>query len=235
MIHAVAMIILYALASAIFPALLAGVAVILSREKPAKLLVAFWLGGFTVSVIAGMTIISAFGEKAASLGSEGKNLNPGYSVAIGVAALALGALLGTHGGRALIDGWRERRALKKPKKEKCKPWEERMLDKGSIGIADIAGGVLNLPGPFYLLALGDIATHQYGFSGNLGLIVFFKLIMLLLVELPLIGFIFSPEKTDEWVSDFAGWLNRNGIKIVAGLAAVWGVVLIAKGVADLLA
>ncbi len=228
------MIIFYALVSAIFPALLAGVAVILSREKPAKLLVAFWLGGFSVSVIAGMVIISTFGEKAASLGSEGKNLSPHYSIAIGVAALALSALLGTHRGRALIDGWRERRAVKKPKKEKGKPWEERMLGNGSIGVAALAGGVLNLPGPFYLLALGNIAAHHYGITGNLALVVFFNLIMLVLVELPLIGFIVSPEKTDEWVSDFAIWLNRNGIKIVAGLAGLWGVALIAKGVNDLL-
>jgi hypothetical protein len=227
--------ILYALISAVFPALLAGVAVILSREKPARLLVAFWLGGFTVSVIAGVTIISVFGEKAASLGSAGEHLAPGYSIAIGVAALALALLLGTERGHALLDRWRDRRELHRPEKEKGKPWEERMLDRGSIGIAAVAGGVLNLPGPFYLLALGEIAAKHYPWTGDLALIVLFNVIMLLLVELPLIGFIFSPEKTDKWVGAFAAWLNRNGIKIVATLAAIWGFVLIGKGVADLIA
>ena len=235
MIGAMGEIILLALGSAVFPMLLAGVAVLLSREKPARLLVAFWLGGFTVSVTCGIVIVKSFGEKAASLGSEGHNLAPQYSIAIGMGAIAVALLIGTKRGMGLIDGWRKRRAEHKPHKNKpsrVKPWEDKMLGSGSVGLAVVAGGVLNLPGPFYLLALGNIAVGHYGTVEEIALIILFNLVMLLLVELPMIGFIFDPERTDAWVSEFSKWLNRNGIRIIALLAVLWGVTLMGKGIHD---
>ncbi|MEI7560089.1 MAG: GAP family protein [Actinomycetes bacterium] len=226
-------IVILALGSSVFPTLLAGVAILLSRDKPAKLLLAFWLGGLTVSVIAGILIVDAFGEKASSLGASGSTLAPPYSIAAGVAAIGLGTLIGTKRGRGWIDGWRARRSERKPHKDhKSQPWQDRMLGNGSVMLAATAGGILNLPGPFYLIALGDIASGNYGFWSQVGLILMFNVIMLALVELPMIGFIFDPERTDAWVSSFASWLNRNGIRIIALLAMLWGTSLIVKGISD---
>jgi hypothetical protein len=227
-------IILYAVLSSVFPALLAGVAVLLSRDKPAKLMVAFWIGGFTTSCIAGFLIISAFGEKASSLGDAGHNLAPPYSIGAGIGALLIAGLLGTKRGRLLIDNWRERRSEKKAKKPDKEPWAERVLNNGSIAVAAGAGAVLNLPGPFYLLALGDLATKHYSAPLEIGVIVLFNLIMLMLVELPIIGFMFNPEKTDRWVGEFSKWLNSHGMTIVAVIAFGFGLSLIGKGIHDAL-
>jgi len=235
MIRPMGEIILLAIGSAVFPMLLAGVAVLLSRTNPAKLLLAFWLGGITVSVTAGIVIVNAFGEAATSLGSDGKNLSPGVMIAGGVLGLALAWLLGTKRGHARVESWREHRPHRhkeaKPKKD---PWEERVLSDSGVPVAAIAGAVLNLPGPFYLLALGNMASHHYSTFEEVATILLFNLIMLILVEAPMVGYVVSPEKTDTMVSSLSAWLNRNGLKIIAALAGIWGVSLLFKGVRDLL-
>jgi len=234
-------ILILAAGSAVFPMLLAGVAVLLSREKPASLLIAFWLGGFTTSITAGIIILQAFGERASSLGAKGPNLAPPYSVSAGVGIIAVAWLLGSKKGRSIIDGWRERRKEHKEAKGHVKSKKEgpsrseRLENKllgGGVIFAAVAGAILNLPGPFYLIALGDIATKHLAIPQELLLIVMFNLIMLILVEVPMIGFLVDPEVTDRKVEALAKWLNRNGIKIVACIALVWGVSMIYKGISD---
>lgn len=231
-----AKILLLAIGSAVFPMLLAGVAVLLSRTNPDRLLLAFWLGGFTVSVTAGIIIVQVFGEAAASLGSEGKNLSPGVSVAAGVLALVLAWLLGTNRGHDLVESWREHRPhhTKVKAKPSKQPWAERVLSDSGVPVAAVAGAIMNLPGPFYLLALGDIASKHWGLPSEVALILLFNVVMLILVEAPLIGYMIDPDRTDELVSRLSAWLNRNGLKIIAVLAAVWGVSLIGNGLHGLL-
>jgi Sap, sulfolipid-1-addressing protein len=233
----VAQIFLLALGSSVFPALLAGAAVILSRDKPARLLLAFWIGGLITSIGSGLAILAVFGEHAAALDHSSKSLSPGNLVLAGIAAMVLGFLVGTKRGRALIDGWRRRRKhsrkSEKPKSDKA-PWSERMLGNGSVGVAFVAGAILNLPGPFYLIALGDIGQGHYSPLAELGLVIFFNVIMLLMVEVPMVGYLFNPEATDRRVGQFAAWLNRNGMRIIGTIATLWGASLLAKGLHDIL-
>ena len=234
-------ILLLAAGSAVFPLLLAGVAVLLSRENPFPLLVAFWLGGFITSITAGMVILRTFGQKASSLGAKGPQFAPPYSIAAGVVIIGVAALLGTNKGRGIIDGWRDRRKEHKEEKGKAhdkkegpsrsQKLQQKLLD-GGTPFAAIAGALLNLPGPFYLIALGDIATKKYGFTTELLLVLLFNLIMLVLVEVPLVGFLINPETTDRKVEALARWLNRNGIKIVACIALFFGGSMIYKGIND---
>lgn len=229
-------IILLAVGSAVFPGLLAGAAVILSRDRPEWLLVAFWLGGFFTSMVAGFAIVSVFGVHSEALSKTGSGLSPVHSIVIGLLVLVLAALLGTKRGRGLISGWRERRAERKagnPAKAKRQPWTERVLGNGSVTIAGMAGAILNLPGPFYLIALSDIAQAGWGTGAVIGALVFFNLIMLTLVEVPIVGYLFSPERTDELVGRLSSWLNRNGIRIVALIALLGGLMLIGTGVQEL--
>jgi hypothetical protein len=109
-----------------------------------------------------------------------------------------------------------------------------MLGNGSVGVAFVAGAILNLPGPFYLIALGDIGQGHYSPLAELGLVIFFNVIMLLMVEVPMVGYLFNPEATDRRVGQFAAWLNRNGMRIIGTIATLWGASLLAKGLHDIL-
>jgi hypothetical protein len=238
----VAQILLYAAGSAFFPALLAGVSVILTRERPAALLLAFYIGGLAVSLTAGFILLNAAGSDP-NFGSSSSTTDPLFEIGAAIAAFALAWLTGSKRGRATIDNWRGKRKSRKEAKQIKKhgelqeakdPWTVRVLDRGSVLLALIAGMVLNLPGPFYLFALADIAEADYSTVEAIMLVVLFNLIMFTLAELPLIGYLINPEQTQDRVERFSGWLENHGLQIIAIFAALWGLSSLSKGLTDLL-
>jgi MFS family permease len=238
----VAQILLYAAGSAFFPALLAGVSVILTRERPAALLLAFYIGGLAVSLTAGFILLNAAGSDP-NFGSSSSTTDPLFEIGAAIAAFALAWLTGSKRGRATIDNWRGKRKSRKEAKQIKKhgelqeakdPWTVRVLDRGSVLLALIAGMVLNLPGPFYLFALADIAEADYSTVEAIMLVVLFNLIMFTLAELPLIGYLINPEQTQDRVERFSGWLENHGLQIIAIFAVLWGLSSLSKGLTDLL-
>jgi MFS family permease len=238
----VAQILLYAAGSAFFPALLAGVSVILTRERPAALLLAFYIGGLGVSLTAGFILLNAAGSDP-NFGSSSSTTDPLFEIGAAIAAFALAWLTGSKRGRATIDNWRGKRKSRKEAKQIKKhgelqeakdPWTVRVLDRGSVLLALIAGMVLNLPGPFYLFALADIAEADYSTVEAIMLVVLFNLIMFTLAELPLIGYLINPEQTQDRVERFSGWLENHGLQIIAIFAVLWGLSSLSKGLTDLL-
>ena len=107
---------------------------------------------------------------------------------------------------------------------------ERHLDRASARIALLVGASINLPGPFYLLALGDISKGGYSTGQELGLILMFNAIMFVLLEVPLVGFVVEPETTAARLATFATWLNANGLRVMGWLVGAFGVSLLAQGV-----
>ena len=93
------------------------------------------------------------------------------------------------------------------------------------------GAAINLPGPFYLLALGDIASGPYSTAEQLGLVLLFNAIMFLLVEVPLVGYLVQPEETAGRVASFSTWLNANGLRVMGWLVGAVGAGLIVQGIA----
>ena len=70
-------IILLAVASAVFPTLLACVAIIISRPQPRWLLVAFYAGGVIASLVSGFVLLSLFNGGDSALGSTNTTPHPG--------------------------------------------------------------------------------------------------------------------------------------------------------------
>ena len=223
-------IVLLAFAAAVFPMLIACVAVMISRPEPRGLLLAFYLGGLISSLTSGVVVLAYFNDGNALLGSTSSAPSPGTSITAGLVSLVLAWLMASRRGRALLDRWRSRHPPRHDKKQ-GPSWAERHLDRANARVAFVVGAVINLPGPFYLLALGDIATGDYSTAEQLSLIVLFNAIMFLPVEVPLIGYLVRPEKTAEQVASFATWLNANGLRIMGWLVGAVGVGLIVQGLA----
>ena len=223
-------IILLAFAAAVFPTLIACVAVMISRPEPRRLLLAFYLGGLIASLTAGVVVLAYFNDGNTVLGSTSSTPSPGTSIGAGLVSLVLAWLMASHRGRALLDRWRSRHPRRHEKKQ-GPSWAELHLGRANARVAFVVGAVIDLPGPFYLLALGDMATGGYSTAEQLGLIVLFNAIMFLLVEVPLIGYLVRPETTAEQVASFATWLNANGLRVIGWLVGAVGVGLIAQGLA----
>jgi hypothetical protein len=223
-----ARIVLLALGAAVFPLLLACVAIMLSRREPRRLLFAFYAGGVIVSVTSGVIVLNVFKDKGTALGSTASSSSPGAAIAVGAVALLLAWLMASRHGRDALDAWRRRRP---PKPDAGPSWAERHLDRANAAVAFVVGAAINLPGPFYLVALGDIATGDYSRPEELGLILLFNAIMFVLLELPLVGYLVRPAQTSVRVAALSGWLNANGLRVMGWLVGAVGVSAIGQGIA----
>jgi hypothetical protein len=62
----------------------------------------------------------------------------------------------------------------------------------------------------------------------------FNIMLLILLEIPLVGYVLAPERTVVAVQDFRGWLTKNGLKAGIYVLAVLGALLIVRGVIEFL-
>jgi hypothetical protein len=224
-------IIVLALGASIFPLLLACVAIMISRPEPRRLLIAFYLGGVVVSVGVGIAIVALLKNGHSVVGSTKTAPAPGVSIVMGLLGLLLAWLMVSTRGHKVLDRWGGSRRRRKPKKEAGPSWAERRLGAASWKVALLVGAVINLPGPFYLLALGKIAKAEYSIPHALALILLFNLIMFWLLEGPLCGYLVAPEKTAKWVASLSQTISNNGLRIAGSFVGIVAIGLVAQGIA----
>jgi hypothetical protein len=225
----VASIIPLALAAAVYPTLLAGVIIILGRDKPVAMLAAFLAGGVLISVGSGLIIVFAL-DGAVSTKSQ-NSASATVDLIAGILSIVLAGVL-----------WkRERDRPAHPREspegkstDKGPSWAQRTLGQGSAWAAFVAGLILNLPGIWYLDALKDIARANLGTAATIGWILLFVAIMFGLAEAPLIGYAVNPDATRVRVERFQGWLSDHARTIATSAAGVIGIYLTIKGLVGIL-
>jgi hypothetical protein len=94
--------------------------------------------------------------------------------------------------------------------------------------------VLTLPGVAYLAALHELDNLNYSTALTILVILGFNVMLLILLEIPLIGYVFAPERTVVAVQNFRGWLSKNGLKAGIYVSAGLGALLVVRGVIELL-
>jgi Sap, sulfolipid-1-addressing protein len=95
----------------------------------------------------------------------------------------------------------------------------------------LAALAINLPGASYLVALKDISAAHHSTGEDVVLVLAFNLIMFLFAEIPLVGLIVNPSRTELLVHRIDHWFSRNGRRIAIGLCPVLSAFLIARGIA----
>jgi hypothetical protein len=219
-------VVILAIASAVSPAILAVVIVVLHRPRPQRLLAAYLFGGMLTSILVGTAIVTSLNGLDA-LSGPSPAADPIVNFTVGLLALIVAYVLATDRDARLEERRRERR-VDRPARD---PWSERVLSRGTAPIAFAVGVALNLPGAFYLVALKDIAQGQQGAGRQLLAIVVFNLIMFVLAEVPLLGYSFAPEQTQDGVERVNAYLSRHARQIVIAVATTIGLYLVARGLA----
>jgi MFS family permease len=214
-----------AIASAVSPAILAVVIVVLHRPRPRRLLAAYLFGGLLTSIAVGIAIVSSLNGLHA-LSGPSPAADPIVNFTVGALALIVAYALYTDRD-ARLDQLRRQRRESRPARD---PWSERVLSKGTAPIAFAVGVTLNLPGAFYLVALKDIAQGQHGTGRQVLAILVFNLIMFVLAEVPLLGYSFAPEETQEKVEALNAWMSSHARQIVIVVATTIGLYLVARGI-----
>jgi hypothetical protein len=78
--------------------------------------------------------------------------------------------------------------------------------------------------------MGLLHKQQIGTALTVIVVVAFNVIMLMLLELPLLGYATKPEWTASAVARFSDWLTRRGGRVALIGGGLMGLLLIARGI-----
>ncbi len=224
---------LYSLVAAANASLLAAVTVMLFLPSPKRLLVGYLLGALLVSLTVGFVIVFVVhGSSATSTAENG--LSPSMDLALGLIALLVAYVLRGGHDQRLAERRKAKKAEREGGAEKTPSKVEQLLGRGSARVTFAVGVVLTLPGVAYLAALRELDRLNYGTVPTILVIVAFNVMLLILLEVPLLGYAVAPERTVVEVERFRGWLSRNGRQMAIVGAAVIGTLLVGRGVIELL-
>ena len=224
-----------AFAAALNPTLLGATTVMLLLDHPKRLLLGYLAGAALTSVTLGMVIVFAVDGSSSATSTAQHTLSPAADLALGGILLLVAYTI--RPGRIPSETGRladRRRRRQEAKKEKGPPRWQTALSKGTARTTFVVGALLTLPGASYLIGLNHIADQDASTLGTIGLVLSFNLIMLLLLELPLLGYAFAPEWTPRTIDRFKAWFNGNSKKLAFRLAGVIGLLLIVRGTVELL-
>jgi Ca2+/Na+ antiporter len=215
------------------PTLLAAVTIMMLLPGTKKLMVGYLLGAYLTSITVGLLIVFSL-QGTGSVESAKHTLSPIEDLVVGAIALLIGYVLLSGRGERLRERRQQRKEAKVESKEPKESLPERLLGRGSARVTFAVGVVLTFPGVSYLTALDRMAKLDASDVELVLLVVAFCLIQQMLLELPLIGYTFAPDWTQDAVTRFRSWLGRNGRRAGAYVALVIGALLIVRGVVTLL-
>ncbi len=224
----VAEVVALALVAMANPSLLAAVTVMLLLPNPKLLMAAYLLGAYTTSLTVGLVIV--FSLHGSSFTSTSRHqISPGQDIFLGVVALVLALVIRNQRVARLRRRRRERKQANRPPDKTKRPWHERMLGSGSAPLAFLVGALLSFPGVSYLAALDRIINLNAGAIPSILLVVFFCAMQQILLEVPLLSYIFAPTRTQAAVTGFKDFLLRRGRMLAVILMTVVGLALIVRG------
>jgi hypothetical protein len=185
------------------PSLLAAVTVMLLLPDPKRLMVGYLLGAYITSITLGLVIVFALPGSGTESTSK-HSIGPAEDIVLGLLLWTIAVVLRTGRDRPIQERRREKKGAKlKAREQAGKPTESlqlRMLGKGDPKLTFVVGVLLSFPGVSYLDALDHIHKLNPGTVPTVLLVIFFCLVQLLLLELPLLGYVFAPDRTQETVT-----------------------------------
>jgi Sap, sulfolipid-1-addressing protein len=218
----------FALTAALNPTLLTAVTVMLTLEKPERLLTGYLVGAAVTSITCGLLLV--FALPGSSTSSTAKHsVNPVLNVVLGALILVICFVVGTGRDRRRR-AWSERR--RERTKDKPPPRWRRQLSKGSARDTLVVGVLLSFPGASYIAGMDVLAKQHLATATTVLVVIAFNVIMLILLELPLLGYATRPEWTAAAVGRFSDWLTRRGGRAALTAGTVAGILLIVRGLVN---
>jgi hypothetical protein len=219
-----------ALIASLDAGLLAAAVVLLGQPRPASKLLAYLVGGMGFSIAFGVIILVA-------LHGSGLLRHPSGStsalIEVAAGALLIAVAIVVLSGRAVH--WRPRRPSGSDTgPSQPKTLVERAVGHDSLWIAWAAGALYSAPGAYYLAAMALLAKLDRPTATTVVAIVAFNAIMFALIELPLVSFLFAPERTQKLAQQLNGWMSRHQRSLVAVAAGAGGTYLLVSGLSALL-
>jgi uncharacterized membrane protein len=218
----------FALTAALNPTLLTGVTVMLTLDRPKRLLTGFLAGALVTSVTCGLVLVFALPHSSTSSTAK-HSVNPILNIALGAVVLLVVFVVAT-GRDQRRRAWSERKRARSA--DKPDPRWRRQLSKGSARDTFVVGILLSFPGASYIAGMDLLHKQNIGTVATVLLVLAFNAIMLILLELPLLGYAFAPDWTAATIERFSNWLIRRGGRVALIAGAIAGVLLILRGIVN---
>lgn len=226
-----------AIVAAVDPLRIGVVAFMLSRSRPVRLLLPFFVFAFTANVAVGAAVV--FGFKNAT-GGDGRAMPPALEIGVGVAALVIAVLSVTGVLERVVNRVRARRAVPAAVGERSAADPLPGLSKLPAGMtaalrgeAPWAAGLLGLingiPTPYYLAAMAATLTSGAAVAEQLAALVVFNLVGFLAALIPIISFWVAPETTRSGVARLYAWMGAHHRLVVGVIAGAVGVFFLVQG------
>jgi len=212
-----------ALTAMLNPTLLAAVTLMMVLQDTKRLMLGYLLGSYLTSISVGLLIAFSFHDSS-GVSTARSTLTPAEDLVFGAIAVIVGMVLRSNLGE-------ERRRRKKESEKES--WPQRLLGRGDPKVAFAVGALLSFPGASYLVALNRLVHLDPGTGATVLLVVLFCMIQALFLELPLVGYAVSPERTQRGVDSFRRWLREKGRQTASAGAIAIGLLLLLRGLLEL--
>jgi hypothetical protein len=224
---------LLGLSCALNPVLLGIVLLTLASERPKRMLGAYVAGAFTWSVGIGIGVVRV-ASSVDAFGGRSSPSRPIFDLVVGVALLASAGWYGT--GRAVRRKARKAAASapagEREEQPAKPPLAERLLS-GSVGLAFLAGVLLNFPSVRYIEAMKEIVVANVSAREQVLAIVLFNVLMLSPGIVPLGFLVFRPDGTRAVLTSIDAWLRAHSHLLLTLVLGGLGLYLLVKGVVTL--
>lgn len=229
------------------PLRLGVVAYMVSRSRPVRLLLPFFVVGFAANVAVGAAVL--LGLQSVSVG-DGRTLSPAFEIAIGAVAILIAALSATGVLEWAFDRVRRTRVStavgQAPPGQIAPPTLDSLpvisklpesIKAALRGDAAWAAALLGLsngfPTPYYLAAIAATLTSGAMVGEKMAALVLFNLVAFAAAVLPLVSFWIAPEATRTWVEGGYAMMRTHQRIVIAVIAGAVGVFFIGTGISHL--
>lgn len=234
-----------AVVAAVDPLRVGVVAFMLSRTRPVRLLLPFFLCAFTANIAVGAAVVFVF-KNATNDG--GRATPPALEIGVGVVALTIAVLSATGVLERLVKKVRARRAVPAavghdgsdtpaddavPALSKLPAGMQSALRGEAPWAAALLGLINGFPTPYYVAAMAAALTSGAALAEQMAALVVFNIVGFLAALIPIISFWVAPEATRSGVKRIYAWMGIHHRLVVAVLAGAVGVFFLAMGISHL--
>ena len=225
------------LAVAMDPVRIAITVLLLSRPRPMVNLLAFWLGGMAAGITTALVALLFLRDFALSmmrdvLSAVSSPIVAHIQVAIGVLAVLIAASFWARQSAPVpVTGADPSVLVLEPN---TPAGSGRLsirghLEGGSLVVAFVAGLALATPPVEYLAAIIAILASGATAAKQVGAALMFTLVAFTVVEVPLVTYLTTPEKTLAVVQRLNDWIGARRQPIIATVICAFGVLLVVTG------
>ncbi|OFJ53143.1 GAP family protein [Mycolicibacterium grossiae] len=201
---------------------------VLNRPRPVLQMLAFLSGGYAMGLTVGVLILFVLHPR---LPGASEFSLPTVQLVIGGVCLACAVLLAAQ---VLL---RRRRGLPTPVPDqgpgRFAGLSRRLVEGRRLWVSAVAGLGIALPSVDYLAVLAVILTFGESAAVQFGALLVFHVVAFALVEIPLVAYLFAPDRTLRALTALNDWIRSRRRIDVAGLLAVFGGVLMGVGLAGI--